>query len=232
MAPAKSRKYARNPDRIAASRDGQRSAAKATAAGESDSDHDDTLLATAFAAGGNAYEALVGALDGPTSQSRQHASSRQKKKAKLPIETESEPWRQQPRIQPASDARADQSSALEDKAVLAAPQYHENLTYPHAAEDQADEPAADHFLQHFQQATLEEHSTPTDGASADTARPAATLHKAEWPHAEWVNTGLPFPKVSSPFLQHMPAIALLVGMPSCLPEHSQLMLYSIQNTAQ
>ena len=215
MAPAKFRKHARNPDRIAASRNGQHSAAKATAAGESDSDLDDTLLATtAFAAGGNAYEALVGALDGPTSQSRQHASSRQKKKAKLPTKTETEPWRQQPRVQPASDARADQSSTLEDKPVLAAPQYDADLTYPLTAEDQAEEPAADHFFQHFQQATLEEHSTPTDGASADTARPAATLHKAEWPHAEWVNMGLPFPKVSSPLLQHRPAIALLVGMPS------------------
>ena len=193
MAQAKYRKKPRLSGNAAAvSRNGDRGTASGVQGGDSDSDISDVLPASHTAFGTNAYEALVGALDVPASRARHNASSARQNKPNLSADVVSEHWRQQhapQEIAPAETASTQQNGFTVNGGTA-------NAEHTLVAEHETDDPAADHFNQHFQQTAAEQSSPSQGGAAAEAGASIPEVRKSEWPSAEWVNTGQPFPKVS------------------------------------
>lgn len=188
MAQAKYRKKPRlSGNDAAVSRNGHCGTGSGVQGGDSDSDISDVLPASHTAFGTNAYEALVGTLDVPASRARHNASSARQNKPKLSADVVSEHWRQH--HAPQEVAPAETASTQQNCGAA-------NAEHTLAAEHEADDPAADHFNQHFQQ-TGAEQSSPSQGvATAEAGASIPEVRKSEWPNAEWLNTGQPFPKVS------------------------------------
>ena len=193
MAQAKHRKKPRLTGTAAAvSLHGQRGTA-AVQGGESDSDSSDVLPASYPAFGAEAYEALVGALDVPASRARHHASSARHKKTKFSAENVSEHWRQQRATQEA--ARAETAATSQNDITQNHGNGHVAQAQCTAAAEQQTDLFADHFNQHYQQ-KADEQSSPSQGvATAEASASVPEVCKSEWPDAEWMNIGQPFPKV-------------------------------------
>lgn len=179
-------------------RKGNKHANAAAGAADSDSDLEDVLPKPILAAGPHAYRSLIGSLDVFTSRDWLQTSSRPQKKTKAAAECASEDWRQHPPSQQAGD---DSATTLRNTAnrTEAVSQDSADLEAPEAAAAsyEADQAADDHFAKHFQQATLKQSNQLHHAAPAEAAQSPPGMHKSACANAEWVNTGQPFPKVSS-----------------------------------